>query len=524
MYEEPVYTDAEIRLGIPHKYKFPWYEWAWEFKETRNKVALLCAGNQISKSSTQIRVAIEWATEKKLWPQLWPNLTPNLFWYLYPSQKVVNEQFLTKWMQFLPAGRFKNHPKYGWKALKKNDDYIGIQFFSGILLLFKTYSQKSTDLQAGSVFAMFCDEELPMKHWSELQARMTATDGYFRMVFTATIGQEFWRLAMEPGPDDPEMLPGAWKREISLYDAMTYMDGSPGWFTEERIQAVIANCETHDEEQRRVHGRFILALADRKYPKFDAKRHYTPVHKIPSDWLWVVGSDPGSGGTAHPAGLAFTAVAPDYSCGRLVKSWAGEDCGNTTAGDVLQKYLDLRFELEETYGHCAPDRKFYDQACKDFLTLSQRAADAGNPWAGGWEQSEKNHEIGDQIVNQLFEQNMILVFDTPENRKFGTEISAIKKSVPKTKRKDDRTDAARYSWTKLLWAFGKMDRGSQTEIVKILKEETYAEECARVRTERARRHFADEPDPTPDFTRASEGDLEQAYAAELEEYAELYDC
>jgi phage terminase large subunit-like protein len=93
---------------------------------------------------------------------------------------------------FLPRGKFKDDPVYGWKEEKKQGDIVAIHFNSGVHIFFKTYSQNAEDLQSGTCDAIFCDEELPEELY-ELIARLNATDGYIHMVFTATLGQDFWR-------------------------------------------------------------------------------------------------------------------------------------------------------------------------------------------------------------------------------------------------------------------------------------------------------------------------------------------
>jgi len=480
-------TEADIRVGLPHLFAFGWYSWAREFRECREKIALLCAGNQISKSSTQIRTCIDWATNKRLWPELWPQHweNVNLFWYLYPSQKVVDAEFRTKWKQFLPRGKFKDHPTYGWRELKDGTHTIGIEFNSGVLMLFKTYSQKEVDLQTATVYALFCDEELPMRHYYEFMLRISAVDGYFRMVFTATLGQEFWRKVMEPDIEqgEHELLPQAWKKQVSLYDALEYEDGAPGGWTLDRINGVIHNCVSHDEVQRRVWGRFVISLVDRKYPTFDAKRHFIKPFRIPSDWEVYAGVDVGSGNVvgsgsaAHPAAIMFVAVDPKYTQGVFFRGWRGEDIGKTTAGDVLERYLSIKNETISE-GIPGPTRKFYDQACPDFKTISDRIGE-------GFEPAEKSHEIGDEILNLLFKHDMLKVFsDDPELQKFGWEISSVRKSTPKNKRKDDIVDAGRYSVTKICWDFSKVRDGFKAP-EKPVHEETYEEECLRKRRERA---------------------------------------
>ena len=99
--------------GLPFLYGWKWYSWARAFYDSRNPINLLCAANQISKSSTQIRKSINWATNKTLWPELWVR-KPTQFWYLYPTKPQVDAEFETKWKLFLPTGSYKEDPEYGW--------------------------------------------------------------------------------------------------------------------------------------------------------------------------------------------------------------------------------------------------------------------------------------------------------------------------------------------------------------------------------------------------------------------------
>jgi len=106
------------------------------------------------------------------------------FWYLYPSKPVINAEFETKWKQFLPKGDMKNDPYYGWKEERKQGDVVAIHFNSGVHVYFKTYEQNVQNLQTGTCDAIFCDEELPIELYDELTFRISASDGYFHMVFT----------------------------------------------------------------------------------------------------------------------------------------------------------------------------------------------------------------------------------------------------------------------------------------------------------------------------------------------------
>jgi Hint domain len=148
-----------ITNSLPHLYGFPWYRWAKDYFDSTNKATFLCAANQLSKSSTQIRKMIDWATDQSKWKKLWPNLLPgqkpNQFWAFYPTQDVWQTEFETKWVpDFLP--RNKDDQNYGWKEYKDKGLIKKIEFNSGVTIYCKSYAQKVKDLQSGSVHALWC--------------------------------------------------------------------------------------------------------------------------------------------------------------------------------------------------------------------------------------------------------------------------------------------------------------------------------------------------------------------------------
>ena len=127
----------QIQHDLPHLYGWPWYPWAKKFFDSRNKTTLLCAANQISKSSTQIRKAIHWATAQELWPALWGR-TPNQGWYLYPSKEVATVEFEKKWLpEFMPRGNMKTSAYYGWDVEYDHKFVKAIHFHNGFSLYFK---------------------------------------------------------------------------------------------------------------------------------------------------------------------------------------------------------------------------------------------------------------------------------------------------------------------------------------------------------------------------------------------------
>ncbi len=435
--------EESIRLkeGLPHKFGWKWYPWARVWSDSKNKTALLCAANQISKSSTQIRTCIEWATNKDLWPELWAR-KPKQFWYLYPTKTQINNEWATKWCEFMPAGEFETDPEYGWKVERSRGDVIAIHFNSGVHVYFKSYAMETESLQTGTCDAVFADEELPMEHYDELKMRLSASNGYFRMVFTATLGQDFWRRALEPGDQEKEELVGALKMTVSLYDAMFYEDGTPSFWTEEAIARVRANCSSEQEVLKRVYGKFIV-LSGRVLSAFDIKKHVKKAHSIPASWLWYAGVDPGSGGeSGHPAGIVFVAVRPDFRAARVPLCWRGDKI-ETTNGDILEKYIAMKKEhkIEVTSA-------YYDWASKDFEIIATRN---GVPFS----KAEKSHEIGEERLNTLFKHDALLFYENAEVMKLAGECATLKRDTPKNQRKDNLYDPLRYAITGIPfdWSF-----------------------------------------------------------------------
>ena len=431
-------VQEKLENELPHTYGWPWYPWAKKFFDSTNSVNLLCAANQISKSSTQIRKCIDWATNVNKWPSLWQR-KPNQFWYLYPSKDVATAEFNKKWVpEFLPRGSMKDDAVYGWRAEMDKKHIKAIHFYSGVTIYFKTYAQGATTLQSGSVYAMFCDEELPVALYDELQFRLSATGGYFHMVFTATLGQEFWWRCMECVGGDMEELVDAFKIQISMYDCLTYEDESPSPWTVEKIKSIEKKCKSKAEVLRRVYGKFIKEEG-RKYHAFDPTRHYVAPYKIPETWSVYSGVDIGSGGPkGHPSAMAFIAVDPSGKKGVVFKGWRGDGI-YTTAGQVLSKYCELR-------GSRRPVLERYDFASADFGQIA-------NSLGEGFTHAEKSHAKGEEVINTLFHNDMLHIFDDPELRKLGVELLNLQKSTPKTKAKDDFADAMRYGVVSIPWDF-----------------------------------------------------------------------
>ena len=445
--------------GLPHLYYWKWYAWARAYFNSVNKMCLVCAGNQSTKSSSQIRKCIEWAGNPKRWEKLWPGRTPRQFWYMYPSAAVATAEFKLKWVpEFMPRNEFKDHKTYGWKEFYDKEKNIErIEFKSGVTVFFKFYTQNVQNLQTGTVDAIFCDEELPEHLYSELNARLFATNGYFSLVFTATLGQAMWLRAVE-GKGDSELFPNAHKMQVSMYDCITYDDGTPGHYSEERIAEIKASCKSQEEVDRRVYGKFVTK-GGRKFHGFNAAKHY--IKQLPGDfstWPIAVAVDGGSGGEAHAPAISFMRVRPDNRLGIVYKAWKGDDGPTYTAGDVYLKYVELR-------GFETPMFKVYDQSYKDFGTIAERQGDT-------FFKADKSQDRGTDVTNTLFKNDMLyLLADDDEIAKLGSELTALMKATDKTHAVDDLADTLRYNVMSVFWDM-PAEKPSEAKVapVKVLTE------------------------------------------------------
>lgn len=432
---------ARREAELPHLY-LPMYFWQRNWFNSSNIYNFLTAANQVGKSSCNIRKAIHWATDKSIWPQLWTK-APTQFFYFYPGLTLATMEFENKWIpELLPNGSMKEDATYGWDAEYKNSNIHAIHFKSGVSIYFRSYGTDSQNLQASSPQAIFCDEELPVDLWPELNLRLTSCGGvkegrgYWHMVFTATLGQEFWRKTIEG-----DQFPTALKMQISWWDCLVFDDGRKGLFSREKILAAEATL-TKLQAQVRIYGKFAIAdglLVD----AFNKELHYVEdPEPVPRDWLYFSGVDPGGGGTSHPGAIVFLAVAPNFKRGRVVKFWKGNSQQNTTAGDILKIYMEMRKGLDLV-------GEYYDYAAKDFSVLAHRA---GVPM----QRTDKSRDTGNSLVNTLFQLNVLTIDADSESSSLQLveELERLTHAVVthnKRKARDDGFDALRYGVIKIPW-------------------------------------------------------------------------
>jgi phage terminase large subunit-like protein len=431
------------RDELPHLYLYKHYTWGRKFHDSMNKRNILCAANQLSKSSTMIRRFITRATSPEHWHIWYPKLAsgqaPTPFWYGYPSFPVATQEFLYKWKQFLPKGSMKDHPVYGWEEKMKNGFIEKIVFRSGVDVVFKAYKQDPQDLQSGSVWEMGLDEEPPAELMSELLMRMNATKGYFNAAFTATRGQKFWKEVVEDrkrwnGEDGEEP---AFVTQVSLYDSKFYEDGSASPWDDKAIKHAISLCSTDAEVQRRVLGKFVVDEG-LVYQSFDEKRNVIQGDFKLEDYPNVyAGLDYGSGGKAHPSAVILVGVNSDMSEARVIKSWRGRPGINTTAEDVVKMFLEMSrgFNVQQAY---------YDYAAKDLATVADRLGLS-------FVKAEKGHDIGETTLNTLFKSGALKIMVGEKSEDNQLLIDEIKSYLIGNKVGEDLCDALRYACAKINW-------------------------------------------------------------------------
>lgn len=461
---EHLRAKVALQEGLPFlpDHGFKLYQWSQEYWDARDKIQLVCAANQISKSSSQIRKHIHWATEQSLWPELWPTSPrPLQFWYLYPTRDVAHIEFEKKWKpEFLPRGEYKDDPKYGWRQELYHNRIFAIHWNSGVSTYFKTYGQDAQDLQTGTVWKLDLDEETPEELMDELMFRLAATDGYLSAVFTPTIGQQYWKEAIE-GKGASERFKGAFKRQVSMYDCLQYADGSKSPWTIQKIIRATNACRDQKEVQRRVFGKFVVD-SGLKYGSFSRERNVKTPHPLPKTWHIYIGVDTGSGGkTNHPGSIVVVAVSPDFKMGRVIRGWRGDKAelpvgelenadapppsehgAETTAGDIVKK---LVWMLDQVKGF-ASYTIYYDFADRDFYLIATGAGLVVQP-------AEKSHFIGETTLNTLFKNEMLIIYEVDELEGLPDELESLKKSTSKQNAVDDYIDGTRYAVAKVPWDY-----------------------------------------------------------------------
>lgn len=308
-----------------------------------------------------------------------------------------------------------------------------------------------------------CDEELPIHLYDELKQRLSNTLGYFHMVFTATLNQEEWRRAMEEQGTDDELFPDAFKQQISKFDCMYFEDGTPSAWTKERIETEIRECSSETEVQRRIYGKFV-SEEGLVYSGYDKKLNRMEARDIPIDWYVFTGLDYGSGGKkGHPSAFIYLAVNPDFTQGEVFRG-RRLDGVQTTAGDLLDRYIRDRAEAQLD-GRI--NVQSYDYHCRDLKTLADRLPD--EPLVP----ANKSRDEGKEILNTLFKFVALRIHKDADGEldKLDRELCSLREETDKRKAKDDFIDALRYTVMAVPWNMHKIKSVKPTEMPRPLTDE-----------------------------------------------------
>lgn len=434
----------ELRSDLPHLYGHKMYDWSREFFESTNRMNLLCAANQIGKSSIAICKNIEWACNKKLWPKIWET-PPKQFWYFYPDAATATSEMEKKIIpEFLPRGEMKHHENYGWDVEYTNGFVNALHFRSGVSIYYRTYGQKVLNLQSSTVHMITADEEMPEEFINELLARLRSNRGIFNQVFTATRALQIWYRAMECIGTQEEMFPNAWKRSVSMRDCMFYEDGTPSKWTAERIAEAERECTSKAEVLKRIDGRFVRD-GGRKFSAFDPEQNvYRIIERDElKDWKYYAAVDIGSGGKGRSSGaVVILAVNQENTMGKVIRTWRGDN-EETTASDILRKYIHLR-------GNLKVSQACYDYQSREFGLIASRHGEPFIP-------ADKSRESGTHILNILFQARRLLIADGEhDNQKLVTELMSVPEGVKNRTYQDDLSDALRYVVKLVPWDFEKI--------------------------------------------------------------------
>lgn len=331
----------------------------------------------------------------------------------------------------------------------------------------KVYCLKSKHLPeffANGILVHNCDEELPIALLPELQMRVNATNGFMFFVFTATMGQKFWRDVVE----NKTQWPDARIWQVGMPDCMFYEDGTPSMWTKDRINAAIKGCVSENEVQRRIYGRFVLD-SGLMFPQFDLDKHVRPYHPVPKDWQVFAGVDYGTGGKAHPAAIVVIAVNPAYNQVRMIRFWRGDKI-ETTAQDIVDKYCEITTGLEVVTAYYD-----YGPGGRDMGTIANRL---GLPFAP----ADKGVESGRGVVQSLLKSDALILYESDEpgmqeclqTRRLVEEFMTATIRVDKrTMKNDDGLDALRYALSKIGFDWDSMTFSEQESKKKEKKVHVY---------------------------------------------------
>lgn len=466
----------------PHLY-FDLYDWQYEFIMcTHHRQYLTCA-NQVGKSFALQCKAMMWCTDVEFRKKQWGDNLPKTIWYTLPTQEHINDFYNEKWEpEFLAREESKKSGPYAWKAVKKNNDIKGIKFLAtGCTLNFITLKAASSSHQGRSVGGILFDEEPDARKLSELETRTASfndpetglSNALLAFAFTPTSAQEYFKnifsfqdekflanipldlrdryfMDKETGThrtcslreESKERFKASddvWKRRVSMFEACTFRSGKRGKFTPARIRQFISDQPTRRDILVRAFAQFEKEdMGGLMYKNFNRDIHAkyiksTDLARFKTSGMLTAGLDYGSGSN-HPGGVVITWISDDRKQVKVIKIWRGEKGKITTAGDIVEKYL----EMSKGYTIEFP---FYDFSCADLKTIYNRMT--GKELLPAAKQKE-----GYGFVDLLLKNNMIQLLGLEEEPYIDwacVEYENINHKTDKKDRTDEITDCVRYS-------------------------------------------------------------------------------
>jgi hypothetical protein len=474
------------REELPHKY-FEMYLWQHEFIECRHHKQFLTASNQSGKTVSMGLKAHNMSTNKEWMRKQWGDNQPRIGWYILPDQKTINDLFTSKIEpEILARGSEKKSGPHSWKVIKNNQDIIGIYFFeTKFTWSFISMGASATNLQSRTVgWIIFDEEPKDLNKMAEIETRTLAfndpeTDlplSIHIYGFTPTIGHEHFKdiyafntpgffknvpgdivkkffpdgLLVKPQDAKKEKFKESnlvWKKRVNMFDCTRFMSGKKGHLSESSIRGFIALQRTARDVLVKVFGAFEKEdNGGLVYSAFNRNRHVKTFEgrfseKELRSGFFTAGIDYGSG-TNHQSSVAICWISPDYKMVKVYKLWKGQKGVPTTADDVLKKYVELTAGLKITYA-------FYDWAAADLNTIAQRMGLTVY-------KAEKNVDTGTNLLNALFNNDMIQVLDRPGDvypSLLASELENISHDTNKRHRNDDLSDSLRYSLSALAHLF-----------------------------------------------------------------------
>lgn len=475
----------------PHKY-FDYYPWQHEFIYQEDHIRkygcfptrlYLTAANQVGKSFTLMGFGHRLCTDVEFRKWRWGDNQPRVIWYVLPTQDHINDFFSEKWEpEVLSRGEAKEKGEYAWKVIKKGRDIRGIHFLNtNCKLMFITLAAKSSSMQGRSVGAIIFDEEPPVEKLGELETRTASfndpitgeSNAILAFAFTPTTAQEyfkkvfcyqdeeflrripndirrkfFWDKQLQeyrtctPQQEEEELFKVSkrvYKRRVSIFEAQEFMSGKPGRYTAARAREFIQSQPSYRDIMVRTFAAFEKEDDGGRIYKYFKKEHHIkflpsfPIEFIRKKGIYTAGLDYGSGSN-HPGGVVITHIDLERNYVRVIKMWRGEKGKVTTAGDIVDKYLEISAGM-------TIDFPFYDHSCADLNTYHHRVT--GKELLPAAKDKE-----GYGFVDALLKNNLLQIFSY-SNEPYGDwitrEFENINHNTAKKDREDELTDCVRYS-------------------------------------------------------------------------------